>query len=40
MPELMHAINRKKIAYYRLSSQVSLHPKLESLDLKYGFFQN
>jgi len=27
----------KKKAYYRLSSQVLLHPKLGSLDLKFGF---
>jgi len=34
MPVLpSHAGNRKKPAYYRLSSQVLLHPKLRSSDL-------
>jgi len=36
-----YAGNRKKnSAYYRLSSQVLLHPKLGFKDLKFGFVQN
>jgi len=33
-------VNKKKTDYYRLSSQVLLHPEFESLDLKFGFVQN
>jgi len=41
MPVLpSHADNQKKPDYYLLSSQVLLHPKLESLELKFGFVQN
>jgi len=30
-------VTEKNLAYYRLSSHVLLHPKLESKDLKFGF---
>jgi len=33
-------VTEKKPAFYRLSSQVSLPPKLGSYDLKFGFVQN
>jgi len=35
-----YASNRKDPDYYWLSSQVLLHSKLGSYDLKFGFVQN